>query len=119
MSKFEREEIAIEKACKENGLDSHITRFYKKAELATWADRLYSRWFVKDNPIKRSYMYCSTLDMNFFFSKDGKAMCTYAGYCDSDKEFDNLVKAFNLAKKVVADMDKFMKEVEEWKQIEC
>lgn len=97
---LEQQEQAIIQACKEFDLDCHITQFEHKKDLSTWADKIMSRWFRKSMPFKRTYMYCERLDINFFFSEDGTAMFTYAGYCDSSKEAGNLQKAIMIADRV-------------------
>ncbi len=97
---LEQQEQAIVKACKEYGLDCHIAQYEHKKELGTWADKIMGNWFRKSMPFKRSCMYCERLDMNFFFSEDGTAMFTYAGYCDSSDEAGNLQKAIMIANRV-------------------
>ena len=102
----EQQEIAIEKACDVCQLGSHIFNPSLKSNLSTWADRIMGRWYRKLMPIKQTFMYCNTLDMNFFFTEDGRAMFTYAGYCDNGCECDSLVNAFKIANEMIKEMQK-------------
>lgn len=115
---------AIEIAAKKCGLDCHITRFERKADLQTMADKIFKRFFVKYKPVKRSFLYCDTLDCNFFFLPDGEAAYTYAGYADHrDATEEKIVNAFRLANRMRLEMEAALKEVqvvegcEKWQSI--
>ena len=98
---------AMEKAAKKLNLDAHITILQYKKDLHTWADRILARFFRKDMPIKRSYLFCDSLDVDFFFTEDGEATFTYAGYADHrELEEDKLIKAMCMAKQMREEMQK-------------
>lgn len=98
---------AMEKAAKKLNLDAHITILQYKKDLHTWADRILARFFRKDMPIKRSYLFCDSLDVDFFFTEDGEAAFTYAGYADHrELEEDKLIKAMCMAKQMREEMQK-------------
>lgn len=97
---------ALRIAAKKCGLDSHITIIERKADLSTWADKIYGRFFSKYKPVKRSYLYCETLDCNFFFLPDGEAAYTYAGYADHrDATEEKIINAFRIANKMRFEME--------------
>ena len=109
-----QQEKAIQIAAKKCGLDAHITIFERKADLATWADKLYKRFFVKYKPIKRSFLYCESLDCNFFFLPDGEAAYTYAGFADHrDATEEKIVNAFRIANKMRYEMEAALKAIKE------
>ena len=104
---------ALELAAKKCGLDSHISYLDKKSDMQTWADRVIGMFYRKGMSIKRSYMYCNSLDITFFFFEDGKAAYTYSGYADErDATEEKIVKAFKLANKMRDTMEKVLKELE-------
>lgn len=88
---------AIKIAANKMNLDAHITHFYRKTDLHTYADRIMKSWYRNGMPAKRSYMMCDTLDMNFFFTEDGTAVYTYAGYADTRDGNEKIVEAFRKA----------------------
>ena len=105
-------EIAIEKAAKACGLDAHISFLNKKSEMVTWADRVIGIFFRKGMAVKRSYMMCDTLDMTFFFTKNGRAIYTYAGYADMrDASDKRIVTAFRKANEMRNEMEKALAEM--------
>lgn len=94
----EQFEEALKISAKQCGLDAHVSHLYKKSDKQTWADRIIGIFFRKGMPIKRSYMWCNTLDMTFFFLKDGTAVYTYSGYADNrDANEERIVQAFRKA----------------------
>lgn len=103
---------AMEKAAKILGLDAHIVGIDYKKDAYTWADRIMvGRFFRKGMPVKRSYLFCESLDVTFFFLED-KAVFTYAGFADQrDLKADALPKAFELAKRMVEEMEKAVEEI--------
>lgn len=108
----EKQRIAIEKSAKRMNLDYHITEIECKRDLHTWADKIMGRFFRKGMPVKKSYMMCDTLDMNFFFSKDGIAMYTYSGYADDRDGSDKIIEAFKTANKMRFYMNEYLQERE-------
>ena len=104
---------AIEQAAKKCGLDSHVSYISKKSDMQTWADRVIGFFFRKGMAIKRSYMMCDTLDMTFFFLKNGEAMYTYAGQADKRDATENkIVNAFRKANEMRIEMEKALAEME-------
>lgn len=104
---IEQQTEALAEASKICNLDAHITTFERKSDLHTWADRIIGIFYRKNIPVKRSYMMCSTLDMDFFFTKEGEAVYTYAGYADSrDATEEKIVNAFRMANKMKEEMQK-------------
>lgn len=102
--------VQASKICK---LHAHITTFQRKSDLQTWADRIIGIFYRKHMPIKRSYMMCSTLDMDFFFTKDGEAVYTYAGYADNrDATEEKIVNAFRMANRMREEMQKAIQKYE-------
>ena len=103
----------IYRACKENGLDGHITWIEKKTQAYTWAEKIAMRFKGKRAmPVKNSYMFCEKMDMCFFYDEYENACVTYAGYAranSTDLVEDKLVNAFVIAKKVLLDMDRLIK----------
>lgn len=105
---------AIQIAAKKCGLDAHITTFERKADLSTWADKLYKRFFIKYKPIKRSFLYCESLDCNFFFLPNGEAVYTYAGFADHrDATEEKIVNAFRIANKMRFEMEAALQKIKE------
>lgn len=99
---------AITEACKEAGLDGHITWHNRATDAHTWAERISVRFrnSRQPRPVKNSYMFCDSLDMCFFYSGPQYDIpyMTYAGYvtADSSDITDNkLTEAFNKAGKVL------------------
>ena len=102
---------ALAKASKKCGLDSHVTYFSKKSDLTTWADRVIGFFFRKGMPVKKSYMMCDSLDMTFFFFKNGIAAYTYAGYADMrDAREEKIVNAFKKANEMRLAMEEALVE---------
>jgi hypothetical protein len=92
---------AIERAAKRLNLDTHITYCEYQKDLYNWADRLMKMWYRKGMPYKRSFLMCDSLDVNFFFMKEGEAAYTYAGYADNrDAQEEKIVEAFRIANKM-------------------
>ena len=110
----EQQEKAMRIAAKRMNLDAHITTLRYKKDLHTWADRILTRFFRKGMPIKRSYLFCDCLDVDFFFTESGEAAFTYAGYADH-KECDDekLLKAMQIAKQMREEMQNVIKIIEE------
>ena len=103
---------ALQISAKKCGLDAHISWLDKKANMSTWADRIIGVFYRKGMPIKRSYMYCNSLDMTFFFSKNGKAVYTYSGYADKrDATEEKIVNAFRKANEMRIVMEQTLEEV--------
>ena len=109
----EQQEQALSIAFKKCGLNNHTVYFEKKSDMQTWADKLMGFFFRKGMPVRKSYMYCETLDMTFFFTLEGRAMYAYSGYADERDSGKNLIEAFNKADEVrkamveaIADMGK-------------
>jgi hypothetical protein len=108
---------AIERAAKRLKLDAHINYCDYKKYLHGWADRIMKMWFRKGMPYKRSFLMCNSLDVNFFFMKEGEAAYTYAGYADNrDAQEKKIVEAFRKANKMREYMqeeaEKLLQEVE-------
>lgn len=107
----EQQEKALGIAFKKCGLNNHTVIFEFKKDLVTAADKLIWIWYRKKMPVRKSYMYCNALDMTFFFTKDGKAMYTYAGQADERDSGELLIKAFAKAEEVRIEMERAIKEV--------
>ena len=107
----------ISKACEMEELSTHIKQINKNADAGTWAEKIACRFRKGEAlPVKNSYMYCDTLDMCFFYTKDGKPCVTYAGYVTADcKDMTagRLVRAFIRAGKVLQNMKKLIEGAEE------
>ena len=97
---------AIEIAANKLGLDAHITYFNRKMDLHTWADRIMGFWHRKGIPVKRSYLMCDCLDVNFFFTENGAAVYTYAGYADARDGNEKIVEAFKKANTMREEMQR-------------
>ena len=111
---FEQQAKAISEAAKKLNLSTHITILQYKKDLHTWADRILARFFRKEMPIKRSYLFCDSLDVDFFFTADGEAAFTYAGYADRrDLDDEKLIKAMHMAKQMREEMQKIIEEAAE------
>ncbi len=104
---------ALELACKNCSLSSHIAWTEYKKDLSTWSDRIMGRWFRKGIPHKKSYMYCDTLDMNFFYDEEGRPTMTYAGYSKTIKECESVINAFELSKKMLREMKEVIEDLAE------
>ena len=112
-----RQAKALEIASKKCGLDCHISFIEKKSCLYTWADKIASRFFRKGMPIKKSYLYCNSLDIDFFFLEDGTAVYTYAGYADQrDATEEKIITAFYMANKMRHEMENAIKGLQEGEQ---
>lgn len=109
----EQQERALSIAFKRCEMDNHTVRFERKTDLVTWADRLIGFFYRKNMPARKSYMYCNTLDMTFFYDQSGNAMYTYAGQADERDSGELLVKAFSKAEEIRKEMQIAIKEVEE------
>ena len=68
-NKHDKQMYAMDKALHELNLDAHIYQVPYKKDLSTYADKLIGIQFERLIPIHRSFMYCNSLDMDFFFSK--------------------------------------------------
>lgn len=89
---------AMQEACRKVGVSSHISVLEFKKDMQTWADRVIGFRWRKSMPIKRSYMYYDSLDMTFFFTENGEAVYSYAGYADKrDATEEKIVNAFRKA----------------------
>lgn len=105
---------ALEIASKKCGLDCHVSFIEKKSELYTWADKIAGRFFRKRMPVKKSYLYCNSLDVDFFFLEDGTAVYTYAGYAEQrDATEEKIINAFRIANKMRLEMESAIKELQE------
>lgn len=92
-------------------MDNHTVRFERKTDLVTWADRIIGFFYRKNMPARRSYMYCNTLDMTFFYLQNGKAVYTYAGQADERDSGELLIKAFTKAEEIRIEMERAIEEV--------
>lgn len=110
----ERQAELIAAACKEAGLDGHIRWIEGRKQANTWAEKIAVRF--KGNgplPVKNSYMYCDTLDMCFFYDKQGTPFMTYAGYVAADSKDiteGTLIETFRRARQVLNTMRELAKE---------
>lgn len=103
---------ALELSAKKCGLDAHISWLDKKANMCTYADRIIGVFYRKGMAIKKSYMYCDSLDMTFFFFKNGEAVYTHSGYVDKrDATEEKIVNAFRKANEMRVTMEHTLKEV--------
>ena len=105
---------ALEISSNKCGLDAHISWLDKKSDMQTWADRIIGIFFRKGMPIKRSYMWCNSLDMTFFFLKNGEAVYTYSGFADArDANDEKIVQAFRKANEMREAMEQALKQMGE------
>lgn len=104
----ERQAELIHDACVELGLDGHIKWIEKHRDAYTEAERLADSARYGDAlPVKNSYMFCDSLDMCFFYDRGNHASIAYSGrtfHGASDIKDGNIIKAFELAAKVLARM---------------
>ena len=109
----EQQAAALHQAAKNMGIDAHVTTLDYKNQLQTWADKILGRFFRKGMPVKRSYLFCDCLDVDFFFHESGEAAFTYAGYADSrDLDGGSLEKAMKMAKAMRDEMQRVIEEGE-------
>lgn len=107
----------IHKACIEAGLDGHVKWIERRTQANTWAEKIAVRF--KGNgplPVKKSYMYCDTLDMCFFYGPEGIPYMTYSGYAtvnSKDITDGTLMEAFRKARQVLGTMRELAEEQEE------
>ena len=73
---------ALEQACKQLGMDSHITIIQSAKDCRTDADKKAYNIIGKPFVVKRSYLNCNSLDVTFFYNNEGEATYTYCGYGD-------------------------------------
>lgn len=110
----EQQAELIYQACKEVGLDGHISWIDKKCEAQTWAERIAVRFKGTEQlPVKNSYMYCDKLDMCFFYGPQDTPQMAYAGYvtaASSDITEGKLIEAFRKANTVLQAMQRLAKE---------
>lgn len=105
---------ALEMSAKQCGLDAHICYMENKSNLQTLADKIIGRFFRKGMAIKRSYMWCDTLDMTFFFLENGEAVYAYSGYADKrDASEEKIVNAFRKANEMRVAMEQALKQMGE------
>lgn len=83
----QRQAELIAAACKEAGLDGHIRWIESKKQADTWAEKIAMRFKGSNSlPVKNSYMYCDTLDMRFFFWRNGIALHDICWLCHRRKQ---------------------------------
>lgn len=110
----EQQARAMHEACRKVGVDSHITLLIYKKDMQTRADKIIGFFWRKAMPIKRSYMYCDSLDMTFFFTENGEAVYSYAGYADKrDATEEKIVNAFRKANELRLEMEKELAKLSE------
>lgn len=102
----EQQEEALMNACSNCGLGRSLEYIKYKNELRTWADKIMGGWFRKLMPCKKSYLYCTSLDINFFYNQDGKACFSYSGYSDSEYECNCLKFALEVSTIMLNEMNK-------------
>lgn len=78
-------------------MDCHISYMNRKVDAATWAERnMVGRSYRKGMPYKRSYLWCDTVDICFYFDDNSKACATMSSAwwskCE-DMNSGNAVKA--------------------------
>lgn len=102
----------IEKACKLANLGTHIAEIKSRRDACTWADRIaYQHKNGRQiMPVKKSYVYCDTLDMTFYFLRGTTPAVAYAGYTTamSRDATGGLVNAFAKANEVLRYMYELM-----------
>lgn len=118
--KFQEE--AFISACEKLDLCSHITEFNSKKDASTFADKIAINSFYKGMCVKKSYMYCNSLDMTFFFNRDGKSDFTYAGRYNKNDTPEKMYEVFKKANELLSamdeEMDKLLKEQEKQEEFE-
>lgn len=111
---FEQQAKAMSEAAEKLNLSTDIAILRYKKDLNTLADRILVRLFRKGMPIKRSYLFCNILYVDFFFTAVGEAVFTYAGYADHrDLDDEKLIKAMHMAKQMREEMQKIIVEAAE------
>lgn len=92
------QQVDIISACASDlKMDCHINYMERRADARTWAEKMMvGRDYRKGMPYKRSFLWCKTVDICFYFSENGKACATmssawWAG-CQ-DMSSGNAVKA--------------------------
>lgn len=108
----ERQAELIAQACKRVDLDGHIRWIEEKKDAVTWAEKIAMMFKGKSSmPVKNSYMMCDSLDMCFFYDKNGVATMTYSGSTSvgrPDIAEGKLIQAFSKANQVLEAMDELM-----------
>lgn len=104
----ERQAELIHDACRECGLDGHVSWLRSYKDAVNGAEKLCFSPFDRESvPIKKSFMYCDSLDMCFFYDQTGHACVSYSGrstLIQPDMKDNKLVEAFEIAKKVLTKM---------------
>lgn len=118
--KFQEE--AFTNACKKLNLNGHVTVFDSKKDAITSADKIATDSFYKGMCVKKSYMHCFSLDMTFFFNRDGKSDFAYAGRYNRTDTPEKMYEAFKKANELLSamdeEMDKLLKEQEKQEEFE-
>ena len=118
--KFQEE--AFISACEKLDLNGHVTVFDSKKDASTHADKIAINSFYKGMCVKKSYMCCSSLDMTFFFNRDGKSDFAYAGRYNKEDTPEKMYEAFKKANELLIamdeEMDKLLKEQEKQEEFE-
>lgn len=118
--KFQEE--AFVRACEKLQLYSHITEFNSKKNASTPADKIATGSFYKGMCVKKSYMHCFSLDMTFFFNRDGKSDFAYSGRYNRTDTPEKMYEAFKKANELLSamdeEMDKLLKEQEKQEEFE-
>lgn len=61
-------------------MDCHISYMNRRADARTWAEKnMVGRDYRKGMPYKRSFLWCDTVDICFYFSTNDKACATMSG----------------------------------------
>lgn len=107
---------ALEQACKQLGMDSHITIIQSAKDCRTDADKKAYNIIGKPFAVKRSYLNCNSLDVTFFYNNEGEATYTYCGYGDPYDSKDKLLAAFETADDLRQTMDEVLQELQEEKE---
>lgn len=111
---FEQQAKAMSEAAEKLNLSTDIAILRYKKDLNTLADRILARLFRKGMPIKRSYLFCNILYVDFFFTAAGEATFTFAGYAyHIDLDDEKLIKAMHMAKQMREEMQKIIEEAAE------
>lgn len=109
---------ALEQACKQLGMDSHITIIQSVKDCRTDADKKAYSIIGKPFAVKRSYLNCNSLDATFFYNNEGEATYTYCGYGDPYDSKDKLLAAFETADNLRRTMDEVLQELVKSKALE-
>lgn len=107
----ERKAELIRIACHRAGLDGHIKWIKYKKDLISPVEMIAATHNALPLPIKRSCMYCDSLDMCFFYTDRNEASVAYSGRATLKRDMgedEKLIAAFRKAREVLKIMQELI-----------